>query len=311
MRPPCEIVTKKLLPSIRALIVKELSTNYTQAEVAKLLCISQPAVNYYLKLIERKQLEQKYPLIEEVRNIAKEIVNSIQVTGNMSESIAMVCELCREMRVNGLLCALHKEELPLLSRLERCELCLKKKSIERIDKRAEIISELAQIASVVEDEAMAELIPEIGMNVAYALENPASPRDIASFAGRIIKVKGKARATAIPEFGVSPTLAAILIKLNELGSDQRCVIYIKNDEMVREAVKKLNFKYVETEYADRDWNSTLVQIAGKIDLKQLEVILDRGGLGLEPLAYILARTPREAVEKLKKIAEASKFIPAY
>lgn len=304
MKPPCEIVTKKLLPSIRALIVKELSSkgNYTQAEIASLLSISQPAVNYYLKLMEQKQLEQRYPLIdrEEIKSKAVEISNSIQTAGNIRESIALVCELCREMRVNGLLCALHKEELPLLSQLQICELCLEK--IERIDKRIEIISELAQIADALEDQAIAELIPEIGMNIAYALENPNSPRDIASFPGRIIKVKGKARATSIPEFGVSPILSAILIKLNQLGSNQRCLIYIKNSEAIRKAVKKLNFKYIETEYADKDWNLTLAQIASKIDLKQLEVILDGGGLGLEPLAYIFARTPREAVEKLKKIA---------
>ncbi|MEM2933516.1 MAG: thiamine-phosphate synthase family protein [Methanocellales archaeon] len=302
MKPPCEIVTKKLLPSIRALIVKELSINYTQAEIANLLNISQPAVNYYLKLIEKKRLEQKYPLIkkEEIQSIAMEMVNSIQASGNISESIAMVCEVCRAMRANGLLCTLHKEELPMLSQLQICKLCIKR--IEKMNSRIQVISELAEIVSALEEEAIAELIPEIGMNIAYALEKPSSPRDVASFPGRIIKVKGKPTATAIPEFGVSPTLSAILIKLNQLGSDQRCLIYIKNSEVVREAVKSLNFKYVETEEADRNWNSTLVQIASKIDLNQLEVILDGGGLGLEPLAYIFARNPSEAIAKLKKIA---------
>ncbi|MEM2924304.1 MAG: thiamine-phosphate synthase family protein, partial [Methanocellales archaeon] len=235
------------MPSIRALIVKELSSNYTQAEIANLLNISQPAVNYYLKLIQKKELEQKYPLIkkEEIKSLATKIVNSMQ-RGNIVESIAMACELCREMRVNGLLCALHREEFQLLSQLEICELCIKKISLKKMDSRIHIISELVQIAKMLEGEEIAELIPEIGMNIAYALENPTSPGDIASFPGRIVKVKGKARATSIPEFGVSPTLSAILIKLNQLGSHQRCLLYIKNSEAVREAVKSLNLKYIET-----------------------------------------------------------------
>lgn len=306
MKPPCEIVTKKLLPSIRALIVRELTgKGYTQAEIAALLSISQPAVNYYLKLIETKQLEQKYPMIREpeIKRAAMEIAKSIRTTRNINESIAIICGLCREMRVSGLICAMHKRELPALPREQACGLCLAERvSIERIGKRVEVISQLAQAASILEGEAVEDLIPEIGMNIAFTFENPRSVEDVASFPGRIIRVKGRARATAIPEFGVSPTLSAILIKLSEMGSKHRCLLYMKNIERVRKAVRQLKFGYAETEYADRDWSAMLMKIAEKKDIKQIEVILDAGGVGLEPLAYIFARNPSEAIEKLRKVA---------
>ncbi|MEM2924303.1 MAG: thiamine-phosphate synthase family protein, partial [Methanocellales archaeon] len=61
-------------------------------------------------------------------------------------------------------------------------------------------------------------------------------------------------------------------------------------------------------YADKNWDAILTQIASQLDLNQLEVILDSGGLGLEPLAYIFASTPSQAISKLKEIASQIKII---
>ncbi len=305
MKPPCEVVTKKLLPAVRALAVKELAgCGYTQAQIAAMLSISQPAVNYYLKLIETRQLERRHPLVKEknIKSAAKQIVKSIRATRSINESIAIICSLCREARISGPLCAMHRSEVTSIPREETCGLCHEeRRQIERIGKRVEVISELVRSAGIIEGEAISNLIPEIGMNIAFALEGASSPEDVASFPGRIIRVKGRASAIGVPEFGVSPTLSGILIKLSELGWQQRCLVYVKNTEKVKAAVRKLKLVYVETANADKDWSAALDKIRKK-DIKQMEVILDAGGMGLEPLAYIFARSPLEAVEKLKKIA---------
>jgi len=51
MRPPCEEIFKEALPTIRAILVKDLVErhNLNQVEVARRLGITQPAVSQYLR----------------------------------------------------------------------------------------------------------------------------------------------------------------------------------------------------------------------------------------------------------------------
>ncbi|MGB9622829.1 MAG: helix-turn-helix domain-containing protein, partial [Candidatus Bathyarchaeia archaeon] len=55
---PCEIAVKCLLPPVRAMIAKTLTSKYNlrQTEAAKRLGISQPAISLYEKKIRGKAL---------------------------------------------------------------------------------------------------------------------------------------------------------------------------------------------------------------------------------------------------------------
>lgn len=75
MKLYCEVVVGDVLPSLRALITKELIQNgLTQNEVAKKLGITQPAVSQYRKYLRGgkiRQLQKNRKLMAIVRKFSK------------------------------------------------------------------------------------------------------------------------------------------------------------------------------------------------------------------------------------------------
>jgi predicted transcriptional regulator len=126
MYTPCEVVVKTVLPNIRALIAKELSENYhmRQADVAKLLGISQSAVSMYVRKNRGIgiNLEKERDVHERIIWLSERIFDgSITQEGYISK----VCEICKLVRSKGLLCPLHKQYAKPLN-LDACSYCLKK-----------------------------------------------------------------------------------------------------------------------------------------------------------------------------------------
>jgi predicted transcriptional regulator len=126
MYTPCEAVVKTVLPNIRALIAKELSENYhmRQADVAKLLGISQSAVSMYVRKNRGIgiNLEKERDVHERIIWLSERIFDG-SIT--QEEYISKVCEICKLVRSRGLLCPLHKQYAKPLN-LDACSYCLKK-----------------------------------------------------------------------------------------------------------------------------------------------------------------------------------------
>lgn len=129
MRPPCEIVVKKVLPAIRSTLVKDLSERHelSQTEIADKLGITQPAVSQYLGSARGDtDLEEKLKeagLHSKLRELSDDIAaGSTQKT----QIIRKYCNLCNSMGEEEILCMLHAKSAPYLSE-EECRLCLEAK----------------------------------------------------------------------------------------------------------------------------------------------------------------------------------------
>jgi len=123
MSLPCEIAIKCILPPIRAMIAKELITkhNLKQAEAAKILGVSQPAISLYIGKNRGKALNlENDPEIKRlVENMANLLVeNKLSTT----QFIQNFCEICKAIRAKGLVCQLHKAFDPSID-VEQCKLC--------------------------------------------------------------------------------------------------------------------------------------------------------------------------------------------
>ncbi|MEM2917636.1 MAG: hypothetical protein QXN63_04700 [Candidatus Bathyarchaeia archaeon] len=124
MLVPCEVAIKCLLPPVRAMIAKELTTkhNLKQAEAAKLLGVSQPAISLYYRKIRGKaiSLENDYTIAKQIEELASSLAE-----GKLSakDYIMKFCEICRTIRAKGLLCEIHKAFDPSIE-TEKCALCL-------------------------------------------------------------------------------------------------------------------------------------------------------------------------------------------
>ena len=108
---PCEIVVKKILPALKAQIVKELHENYKlkQQEIAKILGITQPSVSLYLSgerggfddiLKDDKAKDELKKLDEISEKISKDKLSE----RNIMEEL---CNICMKLREDKVVCDLH------------------------------------------------------------------------------------------------------------------------------------------------------------------------------------------------------------
>ncbi len=93
----CEDAALNLLPTIRALIAKELKEKYnlTQEKIAELLDITQPAVSQYLKEARgknAKKIEKNHELMKIIEEIAFRIKNNDIKDNEISKKICQICK---------------------------------------------------------------------------------------------------------------------------------------------------------------------------------------------------------------------------
>lgn len=125
MRPPCEIVVNKLLPAIRALLVKKLIERheFSQKEVADRLGVTQAAVSQYLSSTRGNSKLDEILENEKIRSKIEELSDKIS-KGNKKkkEIIKEFCKICKSITNTGIICNLHKESIEKLAE-EECEIC--------------------------------------------------------------------------------------------------------------------------------------------------------------------------------------------
>jgi len=93
----CEDVAVNLIPTVRALIAKQLKEKYhlTQEQIAKLLGITQPAVSQYLKESRGKQA-RKIEKNEKIMKIIEEAAFRIYTRDvKKGEIVKMFCKVCK------------------------------------------------------------------------------------------------------------------------------------------------------------------------------------------------------------------------
>ena len=157
-----------------------------------------------------------------------------------------------------------------------------------------------------------KLVPETRINFVYSLPEPGDHLDVAGFPGRITTDGEELLALSRPWFGASKHVANIVISANEFDPEIRAAINIKySREVIRVAEKaglsvgkfsrkKEPEKIKEREGKTLPWGvKQVIQDLGYVP----DIIYDEGDIGKEPMVRILARNPREIVNKIKLILE--------
>ena len=122
MKPLCEITASQVLPFIRALVAKRLVEGYglSQSLAAKRLGMSQPAISQYKRELRgRRAGLREYPkLLDMVNSIARGISDG---SLNQEQATLEFCKICKYLKIEGIICKLHREIYPSL---ESCNICL-------------------------------------------------------------------------------------------------------------------------------------------------------------------------------------------
>ncbi len=120
MRPPCEVVVKIVLPSIRALVAKGLIEKYdmTQKKVSEKLGVTQPAISQYMggKHAFWKELTEN----EEIMDLINDFEERLMVgESEIFDITSMICDICMRIRSSDEFRNLYEEHLEL----HGCDIC--------------------------------------------------------------------------------------------------------------------------------------------------------------------------------------------
>ena len=122
MKTPCELIVGKIMPSMRAAVVKELSHKHhmKQADIARKLGITQASVSQYLSSARAagSKMTESFP---KIKIYANDIAKRIAAGEDRFEWSSVLCKACKDIREDEAFCKMHKAE----SNLAGCDICKK------------------------------------------------------------------------------------------------------------------------------------------------------------------------------------------
>ena len=310
LRPPCELVSRRMLPSIRGLVAQELSARgYSQNRIAKILGVTQAAVNYYLSIDRRKMIEDLEALglrERQVETMVRSIVDYV-VRGSMYSALTLVCSQCMQLRSSRALCSAHVREVQAL---EGCNVC--PSLIGGVEVKAlEVLENLKLAAAILEHSRhFVHVIPEVNSNIVMAKSGASGISDVAAIPGRIVRAVERARAVSEPRFGASKHLARVLLAAARREPRFRAAINLKFDDRMKEALKTLGIKYVmvrdkpRSRYVSEDEIVDEIVEAISRQREVPEAIVDPGGVGYEPALYLFGEDAVDVAQKAIGLASA-------
>jgi hydroxymethylpyrimidine/phosphomethylpyrimidine kinase len=89
---------------------------------------------------------------------------------------------------------------------------------------------------------IANLVPEVGMNIVMAVPYAESLNDVAAFPGRIVKVFGQVKAVSSPCFGASTHLAKYILEIMKHDPEKKAAINLKFSEETLRLLERKKMK---------------------------------------------------------------------
>ncbi|MBY9000758.1 MAG: hypothetical protein KGD64_07595 [Candidatus Heimdallarchaeota archaeon] len=301
MRFPCEFVASTMIPSLRIRIAHNLrSKGISQNDIATLLGVKQPVIVSYL---HKKISETGDEKINHHLDVLAKLISNMLFTQEPLENVMRtICTKCKSLRVEGPLCSIHKSMYPQLEIFQKCDICSGYEELPSLEERSTILSELKEMfTNLAALSSFYKWVPEIGSQLAKCDSNAKDLDDIASFPGRIIKVKEKIVAVSNPEYGSSRTMSSLLLWLREKQTNIRWVLSFKNKPELIKKIVKWKIPYLETKSIDLKWDDTLSSMKKQPIVFTLRLLLDHGSSGYEAIGYLFAETSEELLNLVNKL----------
>lgn len=152
------------------------------------------------------------------------------------------------------------------------------------------------------------MIPEVGMNFAYACKKAKTSQDICAIDGRIGKTKDNPLCLGSLNFDVSKHVASIILASMSFNETMRCALNIKYS---KENLEKCEKTSLRIGFFDRKneplYTKSTMEWGTKNAIEFLDyvpdIIYDEGGVGKEPMIRILGKNPKDVLLKLQKVIQ--------
>lgn len=159
------------------------------------------------------------------------------------------------------------------------------------------------------------LIPEVRVNLVYALPGAKTPDDVAAIDGRITVVRGLPHASGMPRWGASDHMARLIIGVRKYDTAINAGINFKCDSIIIELVKeycaekKILFGWIDrtnepAEILEKDGASMPWKVKKLVDTYNgiPRLCYEGEGWGKEPLFYALGNDAVEVAGIATEIA---------
>lgn len=137
MKPPCEIFSGRVLPSVRSILVEDLSERHGlgQEKIAKKLGLTQAAVSQYLSAVRGDEKVVKELKSSQVFSRIREFSDKI-VQGSCKDfqTIQEYCSICECIVEEEIFCSLYAENVSFISEKE-CKDFLKSGKVKTMEKK--------------------------------------------------------------------------------------------------------------------------------------------------------------------------------
>ena len=292
-----EVVVEEFLPTVRSMLAEALrERGYTQRETANALGISQSAVSKYAHGDVNRN--ERVLNDDRVRATVDEVAEGL-ATGDMTR-VAALTELevlIRELERGGVLTTLHETAMPALADAGGSaihdpdgDLRVRERTLATLRHG---LRELRHTAG------FERVIPQVGSNLVAATPDADSVADVAGVPGRIFAVKGRTTIPADPEFGVSEHVAGVLLAARRAGHDPQAALNVRYEESLLDRLTSAGYESV---LFDADGGPAAVEraLASRQSTDSV-VVYQTGGVGIEPIVYLLAPDPAAAVEMARSL----------
>ncbi|QYZ78363.1 phosphomethylpyrimidine kinase [Methanofollis formosanus] len=176
------------------------------------------------------------------------------------------------------------------------------------DERDLVLRRLAEAVELLKEEMDPDLIPEVGSNIAYALEKARGPADVAAVEGRIVRLGDRVHPVGRIAFGASDHVARIVLTAMRFDRRVRAAANIRFADFLIEELEEM---MLDIRYFDRvqeppgiktmDWGVASCCKTGVPD-----IIYDRGAVGKEPMIRVLGEDPMEVAHNILKLSRLIK-----
>ena len=289
MRPPCEIVQKQYLQSLRIALAHELrERGLSQGDISRRMSITQPAVNKYLGMTLGDG-----PVSTTTKKLASNLTKRmLDSSARDDELVKEICRTCMKLRIGSHICQLHRKNVPSLGDLN-CQICAGLLGGQELDftRKAAVISDMQDALRLIESSStFPKIIPQVRANLVACDDTASSAIDVAGVPGRITLVGGQARALMGPQFGTSKHTATLLLWAKAMWSNVRACICISGTELVVKSANNQKIKIYQTSSPASNVERIIKlgkDAVGKQKSKSKFVALHvPGGIGVEPILYI-------------------------
>lgn len=147
-----------------------------------------------------------------------------------------------------------------------------------------------------------DLIPEVGINIGYAVKNAKRKEDICALEGRITKSKTHGNL----RFGASKHIASVILTIMRYDLSKRSAMNIKYSDDIVKRFEKRGYlissfdrkREPAEEKSTMEWGTrkAIEDIGGIPD-----VVFDLGSHGKEPMIRIIGKDPFDVLTKIREI----------